>query len=45
MRNRFSVVIWDMIFGEDEYNVTVPEGATEPVLFDLMAVLQDTNAT
>ena len=44
-RNHFSVIIWDMIFGEDLYNVPVPEGVSDVDVFDVNDALRMTNVT
>ena len=43
--NHFSVIIWDMIFGEDLYNISVSEGVSDVTVFDLDSVLRMTNVT
>ena len=45
LHNKFSVIIWDMIFGQDLYIVRVPEGAANPAVFELLSVLLPTNVT
>ncbi len=46
VHNRFSVIIWDMIFTEDEYNISIFAGVPEMQnIFNLTSVLQPNNAT
>ena len=45
MHSRFSVVIWDMVFQQDEFEVRVPEGVANPNLIDLGSLLLTSNVT
>lgn len=42
-RNLFSVIIWDMIFTEDEYTITIATGMAGAVVFNLNDALRTTN--
>ncbi len=43
--SRFSVVIWDMVFQQDEFEVRVPEGIVNPDLINLSDLLLTSNVT
>ncbi len=45
LHSRFSVIIWDMVFQQDEYEVRVTEGVTNLDLFDLSSILLTNNVT
>ena len=43
--NLFSVIIWDSIFQEDSFSVSVMEGVSGAVVFNLNDALKMTNVT
>ena len=43
--NLFSVIIWDSIFQEDSFSVSVMEGVSGAVVFNLDDALKMTNVT
>ena len=45
LRNTFTIIIWDMIFNEDQYTVDVPEGVRDTQIFNLVDELKITNVT
>ena len=45
LRNTFSVIIWDMIFNEDQYILNVTEGVRDVAIFNLVDQLKITNVT
>lgn len=45
LRNTFSVIIWDMIFNEDQYTLNVTEGVRDVAIFNLVDQLKITNVT
>ena len=44
-RNTFTIIIWDMIFNEDQYTVEVMEGVRDTQIFNLVGELKITNVT
>ena len=45
-KNEFTIVIWDNIFNQDEYNIPIPEGDTAgQEIINLMDEIGMTDAT
>lgn len=45
LSNKFTVIIWDMLFMADEYNITVAAGVgSNQSIFNVTSMLQHNNA-